>query len=138
LSRGLPPALLTDARRILGELKAGRTVDSVPAPLMALFRPSVQPYMISWLPIDPAREAGRLTIPLLLIQGTTDVQVSVADAERLAKGNPRAVLELVDGMNHVLKEVRDASQQTASYSDPSLPLHPTLVEALSRFVGHQP
>jgi alpha-beta hydrolase superfamily lysophospholipase len=138
LSRGLPPELLTDARRILGELKAGRTVDSVPAPLMALFRPSVQPYMISWLPIDPAREAGHLTMPLLLVQGTTDLQVSVADAERLATGNPRAVLAVVDGMNHILKEVREASQQTAAYSDPSLPLHPALVEALSRFVGHQP
>ena len=135
LSRNLPPPLLADARRILGELKAGRTVDSVPPPLMALFRPSVQPYMMSWLPVRPAEEVGRLTIPTLIVQGTTDVQVSVGDAERLAQGNPRAKLELVDGMNHVLKEVREASQQTASYSDPSLPLHPKLVEALSRFVG---
>lgn len=138
LSRNLPPPLLADARRIVGELEAGRTVDSVPAPLMALFRPSVQPYMISWLPIDPAREAGRLTVPVLVVQGTTDVQVSAADAERLAKGNPRAQRELVDGMNHVLKEVREASQQTASYSDPSLALHPRLVEALSRFLGLRP
>ena len=135
LSRGLPPALLTDARRIMGELKAGRPVDSVPAPLAAVFRPSVQPYMISWLPIDPAQEIGRLTMPVLVVQGTTDVQVSMADAERLAQGNPRAKLEVIDGMNHVLKEVREPSGQTASYSDPSLPLHPKLVEALTRFLG---
>ena len=135
LARGLPPALLADARRIMGELKAGRTVDSVPPPLLAVFRPSVQPYMISWLPIDPPQELRRLPLPVLVVQGTTDTQVSRADAERLAKDNPRATLELIDGMNHVLKEVRDASQQAASYSDPALPLHPRLVESIIRFVG---
>ena len=135
LSRGLPPALLTDARRIMTELKAGRTVDSVPQQLLMVFRPSVQPYMISWLSIDPAQEVGRLTVPVLIVQGTTDIQVSKADAERLAAGHPRATLEIIDGMNHVLKEVRDASRQSASYSDPALPLHPRLVESVAKFVS---
>ena len=136
LARGLPPALLTDARRILGELRAGRTVDSVPPPLLAVARPSVQPYMISWLPIDPARELGRLTVPVLVVQGTTDIQTTAADAERLAKANPRATLAMIDGMNHVLKEVREASEQTASYSNPALPLHPRLIESVTKFIGH--
>jgi pimeloyl-ACP methyl ester carboxylesterase len=135
LSKALPPALLTDARRILGELTAGRAVDSVPPPLFVVFRPSVQPYMISWLPIDPAQELGRLTVPILVVQGTTDIQTSALDAERLAKGHPHAMLEMIDGMNHVLKEVREASQQTASYSDAALPLHPRLVESITKFVG---
>ena len=135
LSRQLSPELLADARRIIGELKAGRTVDSTPPQLAALFRPSVQPYLISWLPITPAQEVGRLTIPVLVVQGTTDVQVTKVDAERLASGSPRATLELIDGMNHVLKEVREASQQTASYSDSTMPLHPRLMEALVRFLG---
>ena len=94
-----------------------------------------QPYMISWLPIDPAQEFGRLTVPVLVVQGTTDVQVTVGDAERLAKGHPRVTLETIDGMNHVLKEVREASQQTASYSDPTLPLHPRLIESIARVLG---
>jgi fermentation-respiration switch protein FrsA (DUF1100 family) len=136
LSRGMPPEQLADARRILAELKAGKSVDPVPPSLLMLFRPSVQPYMISWLPIDPAREVGRLTVPVLVVQGTTDIQVTAADAERLAKGSPRAKLEMIDGMNHVLKEVREASQQTASYSDPALPLHPRLVEAITLFIAH--
>jgi hypothetical protein len=135
LSRGLPPALLSDARRIMAELKAGRAVDSIPPQLLMVFRPSVQPYMISWLPIDPAQEVGRLTVPVLIVQGTTDIQVSKADAERLAAGHPRATLDVIDGMNHVLKEVREASQQTASYSDPALPLHPRLVESITKFVS---
>ena len=135
LGRGLPPALLADARRIMTELKAGRAVDSVPQQLLMVFRPSVQPYMISWLPIDPAQEVGRLTVPVLVVQGTTDIQVTKADAERLVAGHPRATLEMIDGMNHVLKEVREVSQQTASYSDPALPLHPRLVESITKFVS---
>jgi len=77
-------AMLADARRIMAQLKAGRAVDSVPPQLVAVFRPSVQPYMISWLPIGPAQEVGRLTVPVLVVQGTTDIQVNKADADRLA------------------------------------------------------
>ena len=135
LSRGLPPELLTEARRILAELKAGRAVDSVPPQLFVVFRPSVQPYMMSWLPIDPARELARLTVPVLVVQGTTDAQISIADAQRLVKDNPRATLEIIEGMNHVLKEARDTTQPPPSYSDPTLPLHPRLIEVLARFLA---
>lgn len=135
LSRMLTPELLADTRRIMAELKAGRAVDSVPPQLVAIFRPSVQPYMISWLPIDPAQEVGRLTVPVLVVQGTTDIQVNKADADRLANGHANVTLEMIEGMNHVLKEVRESSQQTASYSDPALPLHPRLVESIAKFVG---
>ena len=135
LSRMLPPDLLADTRRIMAELKAGRAVESVPPQLVAIFRPSVQPYMISWLPIDPAQEVGRLTVPVLVVQGTTDIQVNSADADRLASGHAHATLETIDGMNHVLKEVRESSQQVASYSDPNLPLHARLAESIATFVG---
>lgn len=135
LSRALAGQLLDDARRVMAELKAGRTVTDPPAQLAALFRPSVQPYLISWVNIDPAMEVGRLRMPVLVVQGTTDIQISVADAERLAKGSPTAVLETIDGMNHVLKEVRESSQQVASYSDSTLKLHPRLVELLKRFTA---
>lgn len=133
LSRGLSPELQTEARRILSELKAGRTVDSVPPQLRVVFRPSVQPYMISWMSIDPARELSRLTIPVLVVQGTTDIQISVADAQRLVKDNPHATLEIIEGMNHVLKQVRDTTQPPPSYYDPTLALHPRLIEVLARF-----
>ena len=51
---------------------------------------------------------------------------------RAGVANARAQLEIIDGMNHVLKEVRDASKQMDSYGNPSLPLHHTLVEVLGR------
>ena len=127
--------LLDEARRILARLAEGRTMDTASPQLAALFRPSVQPYLMSWLNIDPAAEIARLTVPVLVVQGTTDLQIAVADAERLARANPSARLEVVDGMNHVLKEVREPGRQQASYSDPGMPLHPGLIGALRRFLA---
>jgi uncharacterized protein len=137
LSQQLPPTLLAESRHIMAELKAGRTVDSVSQPLLIVFRRSVQPYFISWLPLDPAAELAKLQVPVLVVQGTTDVQASAADAERLAKASPRATLVMIDGMNHVLKEFRDLdrARQQASYSDSTLALHPRLVETLGKFVA---
>jgi uncharacterized protein len=106
----------------------------VPPALVALFRPGVQPYLLSWLPIDPAAELAKLDLPVLVVQGTADIQIGVKDAERLAAANPKGKLSIIDGMNHVLKEVREASQQTASYSDPSLPLHPGLIGPIVELV----
>jgi hypothetical protein len=117
------------------QLAAGKTVDSVPPTLGALFRPSVQPYLISWFRYDPAVEVRAVRPPVLIAQGTTDIQVSVEDARLLAMAKPEATLVVVDGMNHVLKKVPpDLTAQVGSYSDPSLPIAPELVDAIARFV----
>lgn len=134
LERGLPSATKPEALRILNELRNGRPVAEVPPALAMLFRPSVQPYLLSWLPIDPAAEAGKLKVPVLIVQGSTDIQTTVADAQRLAEGQPAAKLVIIEGMNHVLKEVREASQQMASYSDATLPLHKELAATIGSFV----
>ena len=130
------PALAEPAGRIMQELMAGRTVADVPPSLMMLFRPSVQPYMISWLPLDPRDELARVRAPRLVIQGTTDVQISVADARRLAEAGG-VQLELIDGMNHVLKHASGTPQEqmSKSYGDPSLPLAAELLPAIVRFIG---
>jgi fermentation-respiration switch protein FrsA (DUF1100 family) len=131
----LPPALWTESERILAALEAGRTADSVPPELVALYRPSVQPYLISWFAYDPAKEIAQLRVPVLIAQGTTDIQVGVADAEALKAAKPDAELLIVDGMNHILKLVpSDPARQQASYSDPALPVAPQLIERIAAFV----
>lgn len=97
----LPPSLLEENERILSALEGGKTAEDVPAPLLAIYRPDVQPYMISWLRHDPAKAFGALSIPALIVQGTTDVQVSVEDARRLHRANPKAELAIIEGMNHI-------------------------------------
>jgi fermentation-respiration switch protein FrsA (DUF1100 family) len=132
----IPPEMRESAFRGIAALEAGHTADSTPPALAALFRPSVQPYLISWLRFKPAEELGRLRVPTLIVQGTTDMQVKVADAEALKAGQPAARLLLVEGMNHVLKRETstDMATQMKSYSDPSLPVVPELLNAIEALV----
>jgi pimeloyl-ACP methyl ester carboxylesterase len=135
LSKQLPPDMLTTANRVIDTLVAGHTADFAPPVLAALFRPSVQPYLISWLPLDPAALVAKLTVPVLIVQGKHDVQVSVTDAQLLAKAQPRAKLVLVDSMNHVFKKTAlELAAQQASYGDPTLPVVPQLITAVSDFI----
>jgi hypothetical protein len=135
LGRQLPPSLLAEANSALDTLLAGHTIASPPPALMSLFRPSVQPYMISWLVVDPQVEIARLKIPVLIVQGTLDGQVPVGDAQLLAKAQPNAKLLMIDGMNHVMKNVpADAASQQKSYSDPTIPDNPTLIAGIADFV----
>jgi pimeloyl-ACP methyl ester carboxylesterase len=139
LGKQLPPDLLSFSNKALDALLAGRTVDSVPPPLASLFRPSVQPYMISWLRVDPQVEITRLGVPALIVQGTLDAQVSVGDAQLLAKAEPKAKLLVIDGMNHVFKRAgADQAAQLASYSDPNLPVAPELIDGIATFVKGVP
>ena len=82
--------------------------------LWMLFRKSVQPYMISWLKYDPQTEIGKLHIPILIIQGTNDVQVDTSDAMLLSAANPKATLVLIKNMNHVFESSRAATARKIS------------------------
>lgn len=135
----LPPALYDEADRALTRLQAGERVDSVNPALGALLRPSVQPYLISVFRHDPAAIAARLPMPLLVVQGTTDVQVGMEQAERLHAAQPRARLLRVEGMNHVLKQRSGTLvEQLPSYADPTLPLAPTLGPGVAEFLRTLP
>ncbi len=130
-----PPEVLNIAMPIIDKLSQGDTVSEVNPLLYSLFRPSVQPYMISWFKYDPAKEIANLKIPVLVIQGSTDIQVSAADAKSLAMANPRSQLKIIKGMNHIFKESEsDRMKNVATYNQPDLPIMSDLVEAITDFV----
>lgn len=130
-----PPYIKAQAFPMLDSLEAGVRVDSVPKVLMGLLRPSVQPYMMSWFKYDPAKEIVQLQCPVLIVQGTTDIQVSVDEAKLLAAARPEDRLVLIEQMNHVFK-VSDLGfiSNMMTYSKPELPLAPGLVEAVVEFI----
>jgi alpha-beta hydrolase superfamily lysophospholipase len=134
LSAQLPKNLRAKFEKILDELTAGRVVADAPGDLAFLFRPSLQPYLISWFKYDPTREIAALDVPVLIVQGTTDLQVGVDDAQRLAAAKPGAKLALIDNMNHVLKRAVTPAEQQTAYTDPSLPIVKGAVEEITRFV----
>jgi uncharacterized protein len=130
-----PASVLDLVTPILNELVKGNTVENVPPMLNSLFRTSVQPYMISWIKYDPQIEIAKLKKPCLIIQGTTDIQVSVEDAKRLQAAKPDAKMALIEGMNHIFKNAEaDKMKNMLTYREPDLPLHNDLIPAISGFI----
>lgn len=135
LSASLPPNLLNESKVALQKLKAGEMVANVSNELMALFRPSVQPYMRSWLQYDPQQEIKKVTAPILIIQGKKDIQITEIDAKALAIGNEKATVRYFEQMNHVLKDIKgDYQENIASYTTPELPLANGLTEEIVKFI----
>jgi len=132
---GMSESLLSESMSIIDQLKKGEEVSDVSDALYNLFRPSVQPYMISLMAHDPAEEIAKLDIPILIISGTHDIQISVLDAETLAEAKPEADLSIIEEMNHVLKEApKDRTKNMATYSDPNLPLADNLMKDIMDFL----
>jgi uncharacterized protein len=134
----LPPSLYAQADAAISRLQAGELAPDAPADLAALFRPSIQPYLISWFKYDPAVEIGKLKVPIVIVQGTADVQVGMVDANDLHRGAPGSKLVVVTGMNHVLKHAPDTSSQAAilkGYENPAIPIEPAVVDAVAALVS---
>jgi pimeloyl-ACP methyl ester carboxylesterase len=116
---------------ILNTLAVGKAVADPPAKLSALFRPSVQPYLISWLSLDPI-DALRTATPVLILQGGTDPQVSDDEARRLAAVPTTAKLVIIPDADHDLK-VAPAAGKIASASDVQ-PVSPEASTAIADFL----
>lgn len=130
-----PAVVLNQSLPIIEKLENGEREENVPQMLYALFRPSVQPYMISWFKYDPQIEIAKLNKPVLIVQGTTDIQVSVLDADKLASANNKAQKQIIEGMNHILKEAdMDRLKNIQTYSMPDLPLKKPLIEIIVKFI----
>ncbi len=130
------PALKEQAFACIDQLEKGETCTNVPPLLQSLFRPAIQPYLISWLKYDPQLVMAKVTIPALILQGSTDIQVTEVDANLLAKANPKATKVILPNINHVLKDCASTDQQTqlATYTNPSLPINPSVVKTISDFI----
>ena len=130
--------LLEQADAAIAKLEAGQVVDAarLAPPLQVLFPAAVQGFLSSEFRLDPSALAGRLAVPLLIVQGDADLQVSVEDARRLKAAQPSAVLSILTGVNHVLKQAPRADRRAnvATYADPSLPLAPEVAEVVADFI----
>ena len=133
-----PAIVIGMSEPILKSLENGETIEGVPVGLYSLFRPSVQPYMISWFRYDPQKEIAKLNIPILIVQGTTDIQVTEYDAELLVNGNPKAKRSTFEGMNHILKEADlDTEKNIETYNNPDLPLAKGLMPEIVSFINEK-
>ena len=131
-----PLQIQQESAAICKNLREGRTVEQIPFYLSALYRPSVQPYLISWFAYNPAEEIAKLDVPVLILQGDRDIQIGVEEAEKLHAAQPHSELYIIKDMNHVLKQcdTNDAMSQMATYTNADLPVKSELVTPIVKFI----
>ncbi|MBI1406823.1 MAG: alpha/beta fold hydrolase [Caulobacter sp.] len=133
-------ALLPQALAAIDALEAGKDVDTtgMPPALLGLFHKAIQGFWRAEMAYDPADLIAAYKGPVMILQGSTDIQVSIEDANRLKAAQPAARLVVLDGVNHVLKVApADRGPNVAAYADPSLPLAPGVVSAIADFIRAQ-
>jgi alpha-beta hydrolase superfamily lysophospholipase len=131
----LQEPLKTQAMHALDTLAAGKTLKNYPVFLSSLFRPSVQPYLISWMAHDPCKDAARLTVPALIIGAGRDLQISADDAVKLGQCAPMAAVKTYPELNHLLKPVPDNREANlASYGSETPPVDSQVIQACADFV----
>ena len=120
---------------IIEQLKKNKLVDSVPPMLNNLFGNNVQRFLIDASSYNPTVEISKLLIPILIIQGTNDIQVEVKDAEILHAASSKSKLEIIQGMNHVFRQASEnfiLNLQT--YANPDLPIDKHLPLIITDFI----
>lgn len=128
------PQLKEESQKIINQLRKGELVENLSSYLAPVFRKSVQPYLISWFKYEPTQEIIKLSTPILIVQGTNDLQVDSKQAQLLKEAQPKAQLLFIEGMNHVLKKVKTKEENQQSYLNPDLPVPTELVEGIASFI----
>jgi len=129
------PILKDETQKILAELKKGNIVEEFNPMLISLFNKQIQPFLISWIKYNPQKEIAKLKIPILIINGSKDIQVKNIDAELLHKAAEKSELFIVKDMNHIFKEINgDLTENMQSYNNPKLPIMTIFSDKISTFV----
>ena len=129
------PTLTEDAKRVFSVLKDGQTTNDFPPALASMFNLDVQPFMSNWMMYDPQNEIKELEIPILIINGTKDLQVVPDEAKLLTSANENAQLKIIENMNHILVSIEgDTLENSKSYNDPKREICPDLIESIVKFI----
>lgn len=130
------PVLAEEASEKIDSLRKGYTVKKYNPLLVSLFNDQVQPFLKSYLAYNPSEEIQKLDIPVLIVNGTSDLQVREEDANALKESYPNAELLIIEEMNHVLKHAAkgDMVANVATYNNPDLPLKEGLTEGMINFI----
>ena len=132
-----PPYVKSMSDPIIEKLKNKEIVDSVPPLLNSLFNKSIQKYLIDASSYHPEEEISKLDMPILIMQGTNDIQIQVKDAQMLHNAAAKSRLEIIQGMNHVFRQApenRLLNMQT--YGNPELPINNSLVNLIVDFIDN--
>jgi len=131
----MAPKLGEEAQKVVTKLKEGNTTTDYPAALASIFNTDVQLFMINWMQYNPTEIIKELKIPILLINGTKDLQVSESEAKLLNEANEKTTLTIIENMNHVLFDIKgDDLENSKSYNESFRPISPQLITSITEFI----
>lgn len=132
-------ALQAEAVKINNSLRQGEYVENIPVALSSLYRKSVQAYLMSWFQYNPAKEIAKLKVPVLILQGDKDIQVSTQESQKLFMARMLSSYYIIENMNHVLKhcESENLIGQLPTYTNPEYPIKSELIERVVGFIRQQ-
>lgn len=130
------PGLDKQLKEIFKKMKSQDSlVTNVNPVLMSIVGPQIQPFMKSWMVYNPKEIIKGINKPTLILNGTRDRQVDMEQAKALYNAAPQSKLVIIEGMDHIFKQVGDYDIEAAkSYTDPSFPLHPEFLSSIISFV----
>ena len=129
------PNFTEDTKRIFKTLKEGKTTTDYPMALSSIFNIEIQKFMINWMKYNPTEVLSTLNIPILVINGTKDLQVSESEAKLLKEANKDATLKIIENMNHVLVTIEgDNLENSKSYAETQRPIAEGLIDTITNFI----
>ncbi|WP_344848110.1 serine aminopeptidase domain-containing protein [Pedobacter jeongneungensis] len=136
LSKTLEATDLKLSKTILGNLKKGNLYHGELSPATKnLFSPTTQEYLISAMRHHAAFELKKINTPILVISGSTDLQIGTNSGQKLAKANSKASFLAIQGMNHVLKNApMDKEENLKTYTNGELPINAELGKNIVSFI----
>jgi pimeloyl-ACP methyl ester carboxylesterase len=137
VGRQVDPATLARFDSAMARYIGGEDPGDVPPALGPLFLPVNRRYVQTVAEFDPVAELGATTLPVIILQGAADIQVTVADAQALQRARSDALMAVLANTNHVLKAVSDSTlaAQMPAYQDPRIPIVPRLVNELVSWIS---
>lgn len=129
------PALKENAIEAFKDIRlTGESLNYSPG-LASIFRADIQPFIASWMQYDPQTLIAGIEIPILLINGTQDIQVDEEEAKLLQNAQKNASLLLIENMNHIFRTITvPGMDNQKSYNEPNRPISPELPEGIISFI----
>ncbi len=107
LSKQLPPEEVVKWDSASARYLRGEDAGDVHPGLKPLLLPVNRRFMQTWVKYDPPAEIARVNVPVLIVQGGHDLQISEADARALQAAQPSATLVVIPAANHVFRAATD-------------------------------
>lgn len=141
LRRQFDSATVARADTAMDAYLRGEQPKDVPPGMEMLFVPVNRTFMRSLAALHPPAAIRAVRQPVLIVQGETDLQATVVDAERVHAARPAAQLAVIPEMNHVLKQDTNQSlmgQMTTTYQNPRIPIMPRVVAVIAEWITALP